>query len=392
MSVRGGTPLVAFYGVFNAARGVSFFLLPLYFVSVGIQVIEVGVAVAAFGVSVLLFEILWGFIFDRVGPGRLVFVAVLATALVYALVPAVKTVEGAVAIEFLLGFTAPIFAVVARSMVIHGGESSGWARGFGLMGAVYALGLLAGSLLSSLAAPKVGIPGCFYAAGAVMVTGYLVYHWVSRRGEPLARVDNQLSAQKSPGRPRLDWRGLPLLGAVAVPAFIGFAFFTSIIQLVVTQTPRIGGTEFDAGVVVSAFWLSNGILQPTLASRGAVRARFWIAVSLLGSFLVFALMTQFYSVWELTVAAFLGAACLATVSPLSLSLLMVGIPKRYVGRAMGIYGAMEDTGLIIGPVLGSTVWIEFGLDYAYLIIGVTYLIVLVPFLLGMRGAPSQVKE
>jgi MFS family permease len=183
---------------------------------------------------------------------------------------------------------------------------------------------------------------------------------------------------------RLEWRGLTLLGLVAVPTFIGYAFFTNVIQLVVTRVPNISGSAFDAGLVIASFWLSTAIFQTVLSPKGAPRARFWIALALFANFILFAVMTRLYTVPELVLAAFFEGACFSAISPLSLSLLMVDIPRRYVGRAMGIYGAAEDVGVILGPVLGTAIWVEFGLSYSYLAIGVAFLLVLVPFVFSFR--------
>lgn len=71
---------------------------------------------------------------------------------------------------------------------------------------------------------------------------------------------------------------------------------------------------------------------------------------------------------------------------------MVGIPQRYAGRAMGIYGAAEDVGVILGPLIGSAVWVQFGLTAAYLTLGATFLVVLVPYAVAMRHPPTVLKR
>jgi DHA1 family multidrug resistance protein-like MFS transporter len=163
-------------------------------------------------------------------------------------------------------------------------------------------------------------------------------------------------------------------------------------QLVVTQTPSISATELQAGVVVSSFWVSNAVFQPLLSVRGRSSARVVIAVALASSFGVFALLTQLNDVWEIAAAGLLEGACFSAISPLSLSLLMVGIPKRYAGRAMGIYGAAEDVGILVGPLAGSAIWVQFGLTAAYLTLGASFLAVLVPYVVAMRGQPSGPKR
>jgi hypothetical protein len=71
---------------------------------------------------------------------------------------------------------------------------------------------------------------------------------------------------------------------------------------------------------------------------------------------------------------------------------MVGIPRRFVGRAMGVYGAAEDVGVILGPLVGSAVWVGFGLTPAYLTLGGTYLAVFVPYAIAMRHSRDRPKR
>ncbi len=383
---------ISFYWVFYVSRGFASLIIPLYFVSAGVPILGVGVAIGVWGVSLLFFEILWGVLLDRMGSGRLVLTAVALTVLTYSLVPFVKSSEGAVVTEFVLGASGPILSVVARSGVVRGRESLGWASGFGVLGAVYSIAQVTGSILGSLSNASFGFVYSFYVAAGISAVSYAVYLRLGA-GEPPA-ADRVLRTDPSENEPRppLDWRGLPMMCLVAVPTFIGFTFFTNIIQLVVTQAPSIRGTDLDAGIVVSSFWLSTAIFQLLLSRMAVSNVRWWIGVALVASFGVFALMTQFVSVWEIAAGAFLAGACFSVISPLSLSLLMVGIPKRYTGRAMGIYGAAEDIGVILGPVVGSAVWVEFGLTPAYLTLGAAYLAVFVPFALAARRAPENVNR
>ena len=374
-----------FYLAFTVARGFAGLIIPLYFVSVGVPVIGVGIAIAVFGASLLIFEILWGVLIDRGGSGWLVFAAVAMTVATYVLIPLVKTSEGAIATEFVLGVSAPIVTLVARANVISESKSTRtWAGGFGLLGAFYSVAQLIGSLIGSVSAPSIGLVDCFYVTAAMATASYLVYLRVAPRQRAAAP---QLDAARPVGRPRprLDWRGLPLLGLVAVPNYITFSFFANIIQIVVVKAPTISGSTFEAGIVVSSFWLSTAIFQPVLSLTGGKRARLWIGLAMLASFGVYALMTQFTAVWEVAVGAFLAGACYSAISPLSLSLLMLGIPSSYTGTAMGFYGAAEDIGVILGPLVGSAVWVAFGLTPAYLALGGSFLLVLVPYALAMRG-------
>lgn len=392
MAARRQIAFLSFYSVFYTARGLSSLIIPLYFVSVEIPLIGVGVAIAVYGASLLFFEILWGVVLDRVGPEPLVFTAVALTSVTYVLLPFVRTPETAALTEFVLGASGPVIAVVARSSVVRESDPGRWASGFGIIGSAFAVAQLLGSLLGTVSVPSFGFVNSFYLAAAFSVVAYAIYLRLVRSNGASYRHGGPGPAPSAEARFRLDWRGFPLLGLIAVPTFMGFAFFTNIIQLVVTQTPRISGSGSDAGLVVSAFWLSTAFFQPIVSTRGAKRTRTWIAVAIIASFGLFALMTQLYSVWEMGVSALIEGFCFSVISPLSLSLLMVGIPRRYSGRAMGIYGAAEDVGLILGPLIGSAVWVEFGLTPAYLSLGAAFLFVLVPFLISMRAEVSPVVQ
>jgi MFS family permease len=383
---------ISFYWVFYVSRGFASLIIPLYFVSVGVPILGVGVAIGVWGVSLLFFEILWGVLLDRMGSGRLVLAAVALTVLTYVLIPFVNSSGGAVITEFVLGASGPILSVVARSGVVRERESLGWASGFGVLGAVYSLAQVTGSFLGSVSNATFGFVDSFYVAAGISVVAYAVYLRLGGSKPPTAdRIQRTIASGDEP-RPPLDWRGLPMMCLVAVPTFIGFTFFTNIIQLVVTQTPSIHGTDFDAGIVVSSFWLSTAIFQLLLSRRGVKNVRGWIGIALLGSFVVFALFTQFVSVGAIAIGAFVAGAFFSVISPLSLSLLMVGIPKRYTGRAMGIYGAAEDIGVILGPVVGSAVWVEFGLTSAYLTLGATYLVIFVPYAIASRSKPKNLNR
>ncbi len=387
LSGRSRLPFISLYSIFTILRGVTGFLLPLYFFSIGIPDLQVGISIGFFGASLLISEILWGVFFDRVGPERLILASTAATAATYLFLPFVRNTEGAILAELLLGMSGPILAVVSRSLVIRQNESGRWAGGFGLLGSIYALAQLVGILVAGLTESSIHFGNLFYLAAVATVVVYLVYLRSARRGGPRDGFGEiGTDPAKNETRPPLDWRGLPLISLVAVPTFIGYSFFVNIMQLVVTQTPSISATYLQASVVLSSFWVANVIFQPLLSRRGGSRARLVIATALAASFGVFVLLTQLSDVWEIAAAGLMEGACFSAISPLSLSLLMVGIPKRYAGRAMGIYGAAEDVGVIIGPLLGSAVWVQFGLTAAYLSLGATFLLVLVPYAVAMRNA------
>jgi MFS family permease len=365
-------PFLSFYFIYYTARGIATLIIPLYFASVGIPIIEIGIALAVNGVSVLFFEILWGFLFDRFGRTRLIPSIVLLTAIAYMIFPFIRTAPGAISIEILYGVSAPALAVAMRSIIIGNSESTGWAQGFGLLGSVFSVSLVLGSLLGTATGREIGFEWSFFVMAGITIGALLIYRQWTSRQDTFVPVHHSTESH----RPRLSWMGLPLFGLVAIPLFMNWTFFTSIMQIVVTKTASIGASTFEAGLLVTLFFLSTAIFQPLFSRWGASRAKLWIAVALLANFTLFVMLTLTRNIWAIEGLAFAAGACFSAISPLSLSLMMVGVPERYVGTAMGLYGAAEDIGIILGPLVTSYFWIQYSLNDAYLSVGAAILLVL----------------
>ena len=240
MSGRSRLPFISLYSIFTAIRGVSGLILPLYFVSVGIPDLQVGISIGFFGASLLIFESCGASSSTGWARGLAIFASTALSTATYLLLPFVRNVEGAILAEFLLGASGPILAVVARSLVISRSESSGWAGGFGLLGAIYAMAQVVGALIASLTSPAIGFGDTFYLAAATTVSVYLVYlRWSRSTGSWAGLGDLATGLAKDEPRPSPGLARPPPLALVAVPTFIGYSFFVNIMQLVVTQTPSI---------------------------------------------------------------------------------------------------------------------------------------------------------
>ncbi len=137
--------------------------------------------------------------------------------------------------------------------------------------------------------------------------------------------------------------------------------------------------------MISLFSVSNVVFQPLLGAKLAGRARSFIALGLFLNFCVYVVLTRVGSMLAFDALAVAESFIFAMVSPLSLSLLMVRTPRRFSGRVMGTYGAAEDVGIILGPVVGTFVWVNFGLQTAYLAMGVPLLAVLIFYLAASRA-------
>jgi len=362
------------YFVFYAARGVSGLIIPLYFRSIGIGLVQIGVALAINGVSILLFEVLWGFVIDRVGVTWTAPGAAVLTIFTYLLFPFVRTVPSAYAAAFLLGATAPAMIVIGRWLVVGESETFEWGGGFGILGASISLAYATGYIIGGVASSLAGYGGAFYLAALLSVLAYPLFRSLKSASSQQPSDPVLTEPKKDAGRTlRFDSHTLLILSLIAIPLFMGSAFFTSLMQLIVTQTRSFGASDADASILLALYSLSSAFFQPLLGRMLARRARVYIAIGLLLNFCIFILLTQATNMIEVDGLALAEGFCFAIVSPLSLSLLMVRTPKKFTGRVMGIYGAAEDVGITLGPPLGAVAWASYGLDAAYLTIALPFL-------------------
>jgi MFS family permease len=74
------------------------------------------------------------------------------------------------------------------------------------------------------------------------------------------------------------------------------------------------------------------------------------------------------------VTLILGVAY-STITPITLSLLTASVSRGYWGRIMGLYGAAEDVGILIGSSLGSFIWGFWGYQYSFIMMGALFILV-----------------
>jgi predicted MFS family arabinose efflux permease len=379
---RDRLPSMVMYFGWYAARGAASFFLPLYLNFIGLPLVEIGIALGFSGAGVLIFEAVWGFVIDRVGVARtLPGVAAVAT-ITFVLFPFVSNPVDAYAASFVLGGTSPVMVVIGRYMVVDQSHQSGWGAGFGILGAVISLGFGLGSLVGGFTSSRFGYGDAFYVCAALTVLSYPLYALSKKaRDRPNEEVGSEPPVTNGPG---FDWRTLAVLGMISVPLFMGVTFYSSIMQLVVTQIPSIGASNDMAAIMVSLIFFSSVLFQPLLGAVFARSARNSIAMGLVLNAVVFLVLTQTGTILGFDALAVAEAFCFGMVSPLSLSLLMVRTPRRYTGRVMGLYGAAEDFGIILGPLVGAFVWATAGVQAAYLAIGLPMFAAVVFYLLAYR--------
>jgi MFS family permease len=96
----------------------------------------------------------------------------------------------------------------------------------------------------------------------------------------------------------------------------------------------------------------------------------WILAGLLFGALAFCVPLLSPAILFVFIAAFLAGISFSMLGPLSLTLFVGLVPRSRKGLAIGVYGAAEDIGIIIGPALFSVALVGFGVSTAFIAIAV----------------------
>ena len=154
MGSRKFLPFLSLLTFFMIARGVVLPILSPYFESIGLSIIDIGLSFALYGFSLLIFEILWGFIADRVNREILMPIIIGTACLDFLLFTLSRSFIFILFSQIIMALFLSAVGVVARLRIaeLSGENERGWA--FGLLGSTFGLSIVVGSFIDSVIASR----------------------------------------------------------------------------------------------------------------------------------------------------------------------------------------------------------------------------------------------
>jgi len=246
---------------------------------------------------------------------------------------------------------------------------------YGILGSTFSASMIFGSLLGGFLLSTSGFALPFYvaSAGAVAASAPL---WLSRMGSRPAQV--QADTPELPTTNRGRKLELVFMGGMAMSAFLIFSVFYTMIPLVMTQPPIRAG-PFEVGVLLAVFNVSMLLFQPLTGHTGAFKPRAWMSAGLLTGVSSFLILVFARSTILVYGAAFLAGISFSSISTHSLARFTKLVHRSRRGAAIGVYGAAEDIGVILGPLVFSFLWTTVSLAAALSFIALVLLAVLIAY-------------
>jgi multidrug resistance protein len=362
--------------------GIVFPILPLYAKRFHVSSATATGLVAVFAAASFLFSPIWGRVSDRVGRKPILLLSLVGTAvgsLVTGLAGGIALLYAGRIIDGISGASVS----VAQASVSDVAPAEQRSRLFGLLGAAFGVGFVAGPALGALAAlagPRVP----FFLAACLAGVNALI----AARRLPETHRPGAGAATPRPVRALSGARGVGPLIAVAGCALLAFSAFEATFALFGQRTLGFGigsSAAVFATIGLMIVIVQGGLVQPVVARLGELGTlRAGLAVDAAG-LLVLAMARGWLTVVPALLALTIGQGLVAT----TMSSALAG--RADPGRRGEVLGAQQSAGglaRVIGPLAGGFLFERVGIGSPYLI-GAALMVVAVVLLQAAALEPRQ---
>jgi DHA1 family tetracycline resistance protein-like MFS transporter len=345
--------------------GIVIPLLPIYAERYAATPFAAALLIAVYSLMQLVFAPLWGALSDRVGRRPVILVSLTGSALSYLLLGAAWSLPVLFAARVLAGIAGANIPV-AQAYIADVTPEAERARGMGLIGAAFGLGMVIGPAIGggmSLIGPRV--PELF-AAGLCLANLGLAAAVLPESLPARARARTFAHPLASPSfRAAVALPGAGTLFAVFFLVTLCFAVLEGTFSLAAARLYGYDATHVDA------LWFYMGVVavvvQGWLVGRIARRvgeARLVLAgVMLLAVGLGCVPIARGWLALLVTLALIVGGQGLA--SPALSSLISKVAGSRTQGEVLGVSQSLSSGARVIGPAAGGLIFSRFGAGAPY---------------------------
>jgi MFS family permease len=347
--------------------GLVFPILPIYAKRFHVSSTAATGLVAAFSAASFIFSPIWGRLSDRVGRKPVLLLSLAGTAvgsLLTGLAGGILLLYIGRIIDGVSGASVSVAQAAASDMAAPDQR----ARLFGLLGAAFGIGFVAGPALGALSA--LGGPRLpFYvAAGLAGINALVAARRLPETHHPgAAPVAEPVAERRNPLAALADARGVPQLISVAFLTLLSFSAFEATFSLFGQK--RLG---FDVGSSAGVFAVigfvivvvQGGLVHPLVGRLGEGRTlRLGLVADAVGLVLL-----AFVRSWGLLVPALLALTVGQGLVQTTMSSALAGrADPRRRGEILGAQQSAGGLARVLGPVLGGVLFQQVGPGAPYVV-------------------------
>lgn len=340
------------------AYGISIAVLAIHLDAHRIPKLAMGGLAAAFAVGIISISIPAGKLVERFGAKAVLFAALLGYATSVTAFPFLTTTTELTIARFFDGaFSAGIW-VSAETALLARADKENKAFVMSLYAMSIAIGYVVGPLLATVVV-KAGTRAVFVTSGVLALSAALVVLAFFGATGHARDVAHDAEADEAPS-PTLAvlWKT-----KTACLATFSYGYFQASVVLYLPLF-LIGAKHVPAArtILVTAFFAAGMLLSSAFVSRLGDRFGHLLVMTILGA-IGAAMVASFVfldAFAAMCVAVFVAGATLGSISPLSLALQGVAVPRQDLGRANALYNAAYAAGMLGGPPVSGLLFTKYG--------------------------------
>lgn len=347
----------------GVAYGISIAVLAIHLKAHGIPELAMGGLAAAFATGIAALSVPAGWSIKRFGPKATFAVALLGYAGCVSLFPLLGSIASLTVARFFDGAFSAMIWVSAETALLARSNRTNKAFVMSLYAVAIGIGYVVGPLTAAIVVPIAGTAATFVCAGVLAAAAAFVILAKFRVGEPGESAhDREVEAEEtSPSRTP----ALSLLWSTKTSCFGTFAygyFQASVVLFLPLFLIAAKGVPKERTILVTAFFAAGMLTASAIVGRLGDRFGHLLVMRVLGAIggamvASFVLLDSFAA---MCAAVFVAGCTLASISPVSLALQGVIVPRQDLGRANAFYNAAYAVGMLIGPPVSSVLFTRWG--------------------------------
>jgi MFS family permease len=348
----------------SIAGGITQPIISIYLRTLGLSIMELGILGAGLGAGLLIFEPMWGVLADRGLNKKILIMSCIFMPLITFLYTVIRGIWELLTLMFFSGFVMSAMGVSSRRLTASYHPKRG--RAFGLWYATMGLaGLIGPSIGGYLAGIEYALP--FYVSAITSIFALFTAIWIT---EPKITVEDEPEVEQhlkmsetttSSLRALISSRPFIVTSLLIVFPCFNFSAMNTFLPVYVKESPRFLFSEFEIGLMftlVNVVGIPTQLLLGELSDRIGRKAMIILGMAL--DSLTFWLLPFISGGHQLYFTVAFVAVARAAVNPIMLALMVDNVTPSLQGRAIGIYGALEDLGILLGPMAAGYAYQYYG--------------------------------
>jgi MFS family permease len=334
-------------------------IFPLFIRDLGFAITELGIITASLGVALVIFEPLWGSLLNRLGARNVFISSLLMMVLVLFSYTLARDLTVFIFVHFLSGLFGSAIAVSTRALM--SGAIPRKESAFGTWWAIYAAGGVIGPIIGGIIATQ-GYILVFYVATLIAAIGFFMSFAAPR----LEKTNQAASFSRFQDMDGHEKRILLIASSLIILPYFLRAVYMTYVPVFAKESPKFLLDSIEIGEAISTIGVI-GFFAPFAFNRfaqkkGTTRTIILGMVLQATAFVMLPVISGFPLLFS--TAAIFGLGEAAT-NPCMLAFMAGKIRSSNQGLAIGVYGAGEDIGALIGPVVIGNLYQNFTAEFSF---------------------------